>query len=130
MIEESSRTIQQGAGELPQEEVEKGSAKVQYPAKRKVTQTILKEQEIPTIQVCETKADINKMDEKDFQALGFDQLTSRKIVQTREQEGSFRSVQDLSRVQGIPTNLLNNLEKDLGVGTAQAQEEGILQEQE
>ncbi|MFP5387502.1 MAG: ComEA family DNA-binding protein [Bacteriovoracia bacterium] len=123
VIEESSRTIQQKPAELPQKEVEKGSANVEYTAKRKVTQTILKEQEIPTIQICESKADINQMDAKDFQALGFDQQTAQKIVQTREQQGSFRSVQDLSQIQGVSSNLLNNLQQDLGVGRAQAQEE-------
>ncbi|MFP5387503.1 MAG: ComEA family DNA-binding protein [Bacteriovoracia bacterium] len=123
VIETESRVIDQESAELPDKQRQEGKEEVQYQAKKKITQTLLKEEKIPTIQVCETKANINEMDAQDFQALGFDKNTAQKIVQQRQERGAFKSVEDLSKIQGVSPEQFSTLKPDLSVGGAQAQEE-------
>ncbi len=123
VIKRDSKTLSQQPGRINETEVKRGSTDVEYQTKRRVTQTLLKEEQIPTIQVCETKANINEMDKKDFQALGFDQSTSEKIVQQREEKGQFASVDELSQIPGVSQDSLAKVRDDLGVNTKQAQEE-------
>lgn len=123
VIKRDSKTISQQPGSIDKKEVNRGSTDVEYQTKRQVTQTLLQQEEIPTIQVCETKANINEMDQNDFQALGFDKNTSEKIVQQREQKGQFSSVEELSQIEGVSQDSLAKVRNDLGVNEKQAQEE-------
>lgn len=123
VIQRDSETLSQQPGRINETEIKRGSTDVEYQTKRRITQTLLKEEQIPTIQVCETKANINEMDKKDFQALGFDKNTSEKIVQQREEKGQFASVDELSRIQGVSQDNLSQIRDDLGVNQKQAQEE-------
>lgn len=123
VIDRDSKTLSQEAGDISEREVNRGSTDVEYQTKRQVTKTLLQQEEIPTIQVCETKANINEMDQKDFQALGFDQNTAERIVQQREQQGQFSSVDELAQIQGLSQDALAKVRDDLGVNMKQAQEE-------
>jgi DNA uptake protein ComE-like DNA-binding protein len=123
VIERDATVIDQQPGQLQEREVERGSKDVEYTTKRRVTETVLREQNIPTIQICETKADINAMDQAAFRALGFDQQTAQRIVQAREQRGRFNSVDELGQVQGVPSGTLSQVRGDLGVAPRQAEEE-------
>lgn len=62
------------------------------------------------------------MDKEDFRAVGFDQQTAQRIVQTREQQGQFSSVDELSQISGA-SDTLSQIRNDLGVVERQAQEE-------
>lgn len=55
MIDSQSTVIDQQPAELQEKEVEEGTTDVQYQATRQVTETVLREQEIPTVQVCNSK---------------------------------------------------------------------------
>lgn len=122
VIDSQSTVIDQQPAELQEKEVEEGTTDVQYQATRQVTETVLREQEIPTVQVCNSKANINEMDKEDFRAVGFDQQTAQRIVQTREQQGQFSSVDELSQISGA-SDTLSQIRNDLGVVERQAQEE-------
>lgn len=122
VIDSRSTVIDQQPAELQEKEVEEGTTDVQYQTTRQVTETVLREQEIPTVQVCNSKANINEMDKEDFRAVGFDQQTAERIVQTREQKGQFSSVDELSQVSGA-SDTLSQIRNDLGVVERQAQEE-------
>jgi len=121
VVDRSAESVMQEPAELDDQVAEKGSTEVEYTTKRQVTETVLKERDIPTIQICETKANINEMDKDDFTALGFDPDAADKIVKAREQKGSFSSVDDLSQIEGVPAGTIGQLRNDLGV--MQAQEE-------
>lgn len=123
VIDSQSTVVDREAADLKEREVEEGSTQVEYKTKQQITETVLREQEIPTIQVCRSKANINEMDKEDFRALGFDQQAAERIVQTREQRGQFRSVEELSQIQGVSQDLLSRVQDDLGIIERQAQEE-------
>lgn len=122
VINSEATTYQQKPAELQDVQRRQGSEEVEYTTKRQVTQTLLHEAKIPTIQTCESKADINRMKSEDFQAIGFDQNAAQKIIQARDQQGNFQSVDDLSRVQGISQDTFAQVKQDLGVQQKQAQE--------
>ena len=122
VIDSRTTIIDQQPAQIQEQEVEEGTTDVQYQTTREVTETVLREQEIPTVQVCNSKANINEMDKEDFRAVGFDQQTAERIVQTREQKGQFSSVDELSQVSGA-SDTLSQIRNDLGVVERQAQEE-------
>ncbi len=122
VIDSRTTIIEQRPAELQEQEVEEGTTDVQYQTTREVTETVLREQEIPTVQVCNSKANINEMDKEDFRAVGFDQQTAERIVQTREQKGQFSSVDELAQISGA-SDTLSQIRNDLGVVERQAQEE-------
>lgn len=123
VIERDSTVIDREAADLQERQVEEGTEQVEYTTKKQITETVLREQEIPTVQICQTKANINEMDKEDFMALGFDQQAAERIVQTRQQRGQFQSVEELSQIQGVSQNALSRVQGDLGVVERQAQEE-------
>lgn len=123
VIDRSSQRIDKTPAKVNETEIRRGSTDVEYTTKRQITQTLLNKEQIPTIEVCQSKADINRMQAKDFKALGFDMNTAERIVQQRQQKGSFKSVEDLSQIQGVSQETLTQVKQDLGVGRAQAQEE-------
>jgi DNA uptake protein ComE-like DNA-binding protein len=123
VIDRQSTVVDREAADLQERQVEEGTEQVEYKTKQQVTETVLREQEIPTVQICRTKANINEMDKEDFQALGFDQQAADKIVQTREQRGQFQSVEELSQIQGVSPDSFSRVQGDLGVVERQAQEE-------
>lgn len=123
VLDRDSKIIDRNAGNFKTtKEIDRGATDVQYKAQRKITQTLLKEEQIPTVQFCETKANINAMKAEDFKALGFDQKTAQAIIQKREQQGAFKSVDDLSQIQGVSGTMLNQVRTSLGVASQQAQE--------
>jgi DNA uptake protein ComE-like DNA-binding protein len=125
VIDSSSKVIERTPAEMQAEQqIEKGSEDVQYTTKRQVTETVQKEQEIPTIEKTQTKANINEMDVADFVALGFDQRAAQQIVQTRDQRGgNFNSVDELMQINGVSKDTFNRVRNNLGVAPQQAQEE-------
>jgi DNA uptake protein ComE-like DNA-binding protein len=123
VIERDSTTLHQQPADVQEMEVEKGSADVEYTTKRQVTETVLQEQSIPTVKICQSKADINEMDKDNFRALGFDKNAADRIVQAREQRGRFNSVDELGQIQGVSQDTLANVKDNLGVAPRQAQEE-------
>lgn len=125
VIDSSTTVIDREAPELEaQREVERGSTDVQYETTRQVTETVQKEQDLPTVKTTTAKLNINEMNVQDFLALGFDKQAAERIVQTREQRGgSFSSVDELSQIQGVSMDALNKVRGDLGVAPRQAQEE-------
>lgn len=122
VIRETTQVVDQTPAQLDNTVVRESEEEVEYRTQREVTKTILHKENIPTVQTCRTKADINKMDKGDFQALGFDPQAADRIVQQREQQGQFRSVEDLSRIQGVSPDAFSQVRNDLAVGR-QAQEE-------
>src|SRR5687768_14901697 len=66
--------------------------------KRQVTVT--EKSDIPTLRVNEVKADINRMEEKHFVALGYPEDVAKNIVEYRDDHGAFKSIDDLRKVDG------------------------------
>jgi DNA uptake protein ComE-like DNA-binding protein len=123
VIERSSRVIEQGPADVQEQTYEKGSEDVEYTTKREVTETIQREQEIPTVETTQKQADINEMEVRDFRALGFDQQSAQRIVETREQRGRFNSVDELQKIEGVSSETFNRVRDSLGVAPRQAEEE-------
>ncbi|HXH74709.1 MAG TPA: helix-hairpin-helix domain-containing protein [Bacteriovoracaceae bacterium] len=115
VIDSKTESVKHEAGKLNDKDVKQGSANVEYKTKEKVTKTIQKQAQIPTVQICQTKADINGMKLEDFQALGFDRGSAEKIIQQRAQKGQFASVDELSKVEGLSQSTYNRLKDQLGV---------------
>lgn len=122
VIKETTKVVGQSPAQFDNTITREGEAEVEYRSQRQFTETVLHEANIPTVQTCRTKADINQMEKKDFQALGFAPQAAERIVQQREQQGQFRSVDELSRIQGVSPDEFSQVRNDLAVGK-QAQEE-------
>lgn len=129
VIDREAQTTQITPATVQEREVERGSKDVEYTTQRQVTETLLKQEQIPTIQICRTKADINRMDAQDFIAVGFNKQEADLIVRQRQQSGQFQSVQDLNSIQGVSQQTVSSVQNDLGVGQRQAQEATGQQEQ-
>jgi hypothetical protein len=123
VIDSSSRVIEQEPANVQEQTVETGSEDVEYTTKRQVTETVQREQEIPTVERTQKQADINEMEVQDFRALGFDQQSAQRIVETREQKGRFDSVDELQQIEGVSSETLNRIRGNLGVVPRQAEEE-------
>lgn len=113
VVEKDTDVIEQEAGKIGGTSVEKGETSVKIKERQRVTRTLIEKEQIPTAKICEERADINRMNEKDFSALGFDQKTAKQIIQTRKQKGGFQSVDELAQVQGIDQSKLQELEPNL-----------------
>ncbi len=89
-----------------------GSARVE--TEREVTQVQKGTAEIPTIRIEEIKADLNRMDEDDFVAIGFPEDVAENIVAYREDRGNFTSVEQLRAVPGMDLELYDQFKDRLG----------------
>lgn len=113
MIDESIEPV--GGTEVGGTATREGQTEVQ--AERRVLEREIVEYQIPTVEMCEQRVDINEMEAKHFQALGISQSSAQQIVQYREQNGPFNSVSELQNVPGIDSQALSKLQSMAGVGS-------------
>jgi competence protein ComEA len=93
---------------------DKGSESVEV--RKQTTRVETEKESIPTVEEKHVRADINRMDLNDFVALGVPQDTARSIVQFRDKNGKFRSLEDLRRVPGVSEGWLSQYRDRLAVG--------------
>ena len=94
------------------------SGEVQVRGRREIVEgrTEKVKEDIPTVIVGQRKADLNRMDEKDFRALGLNQKAAKNAVQFRkDNNGHFGSVEDLARVPGMDQDWLAQYRDKLAV---------------
>lgn len=117
---QSSQAQQQQSQQqmLGEQNVSAGTAQIQR--QKKVVSTVIVKEKIPTVKESTIRADINRMDAKQFTAIGFPSDVSQSIVQYRDRNGPFRSVNDLSNVDGVSRSLLDRFDGSLGVDQSQA----------
>lgn len=109
----------QGQGTmLGEQNVSSGTAQIQR--QKKVVSTVIVKEKIPTVKESTIRADINRMDAKQFTAIGFPSDVSQSIVQYRDRNGPFRSVNDLANVDGVSQSMLDKYDGSLGVSQAAA----------
>ncbi len=76
--------------------------------------TVQETSEIPAVRTSSMKADLNRMNERQFVAFGFSEDIAKNIVEYREEKGNFKSVQDLKKVEGMDDNTYNRFKDQLG----------------
>ena len=64
-------------------------------------------EKVPTVVEGQQKLDINRMSKDDFFALGLDKGTAERIIERRDQRGSFASINDLNGIEGVSADWLN-----------------------
>ncbi|MEO5968540.1 MAG: helix-hairpin-helix domain-containing protein [Bdellovibrionia bacterium] len=80
---------------------------------------------IPTIVVGEKKADLNRMEFKDFRALGMTEETARNVVDYRKSHNNrFTSVEELKQVPGIDLEWFARNQNKIGISNQAAGETG------
>ena len=84
-------------------------------ARKRVLETTIAEYEIPTVRICEEKADLNEMNAQHFSALGISPGVAERIVQFRDQRGRITAVSQLREVQGVDDSTLRSLEQQVAV---------------
>ncbi len=119
VVSESSVIVEDTPPVIGERTVSEGEASV--PVRKKVTRTVVEQAQIPTVNICEQKADVNRMDVDHFVALGFSREAAEKIVSEREDRGPFSSVPELAEIEGVDSGLLSQLEPELGFSGVQQQ---------
>jgi len=81
---------------------------------------------IPTVVTGQEMADINRMEEEDFHALGLAESIAEKIVDFRDKQPDdrFTSVDQLKQVPGMDLNWLSQQQGKLGVSNESAGKAG------
>lgn len=79
------------------------------------TETETKSRDLPGIEEVKIKADINRMKAEDFMALGLPKESAENIIDYREEQGSFRSVDELKQVPGLDHAWVDQNRTKLGV---------------
>jgi competence protein ComEA len=72
---------------------------------------------VPTVENKMVKADINRMGKDDFVALGMSKQNAENIVNYRDKNGNFKSVDDLRRVPGVDQAWLEKNRDKLSLST-------------
>jgi DNA uptake protein ComE-like DNA-binding protein len=103
---------------LGEQNVSTGTAQIQR--QKKVVSTVIVKDKIPTVKESTIRADINRMDAKQFTAIGFPRDIAQNIVQYRDRNGPFHSVNELSNVEGVSRSMLDRFDGSLGVDQSQA----------
>jgi DNA uptake protein ComE-like DNA-binding protein len=114
----SAQTSQSQQQLLGEQNVSAGTAQIQR--QKKVVSTVIVKEKIPTVKESTIRADINRMDAKQFAAIGFPRDVAQNIVQYRDRNGPFHSVNDLSNVDGVSRSMLDRFDGALGVDQSQA----------
>lgn len=114
-------TPTQEEANIGQTEVEQGEADVAV--RRRVVTTELEQLQVPTVQVCQEYADLNRMEARHFVALGVPQESADRIIQYREQQGQFQSEDQLSQIQGLDQNAISKIQEVAEVNPEQAQQQ-------
>jgi DNA uptake protein ComE-like DNA-binding protein len=117
-----SKEVQPGQPGVGGTEVKRGETEVQGQREVVTKRTEPLKEEVPTVAKGQEKLDVNRMDAKDFVALGLNQDTADRIVKYRDDHGPFRSINDLSAVQGIDQNWLNQYRDRLAFVSPENQE--------
>jgi competence ComEA-like helix-hairpin-helix protein len=104
---------------LGEEHVSPGTAQIQR--EKKVVSTVIVKEKIPTVKEQTIRADINRMNAKQFAAIGFPTDVAQNIVQYRDRNGSFHNINDLANVDGVTQSMLDKFDGTLGVDQGQAQ---------
>jgi DNA uptake protein ComE-like DNA-binding protein len=79
---------------------------------------------IPTIRSSREVADINRMEASHFEALGFSRAEAAEIIRVRQERGGFRSVDDISSIEGLNRDQFERVKPRLGVGPRAARSTG------
>ncbi len=105
--QEISREVTPGQSDLGGTAVEKGEKEVEAQREVVTKRTETLSEDVPTVTTGQQKLDLNRMDTEDFVVLGLDQSVAQRIVDYREKNGPFKSIDELSNIQGIDQNWLN-----------------------
>lgn len=108
-------------------EVEEGEEEVTV--RRRVVVRQMEELQIPTVRICEEYADLNEANVEQLVALGVPQNAAQSIVQYREEQGPFTSMDQLRQVQGIDQNTLAQIRGVANVRPQNGQQQQQQQEQ-
>lgn len=100
-------------------ETRRSTSETPVAVQRQVTRTITSQSEIPTVRTTTVRADINRMEQKHFVAIGFPQDVAKNIVEYRDDKGGFQSVNDLKKVEGVSDGLFNRMQGRLGASGKQ-----------
>lgn len=115
---ESARSGQQSSGQLGEVESSEGSTDVSRTREVIRRETVRESEDIPTVSKRQVGADINRMDAKDFMAMGLNRDDAERVVQYREQFGRFRSVDSMKRVPGMDMAWLEKNREKLAASRA------------
>ena len=108
-----TREVYQQPGEIGKVESGKGSAEVQ--TRKEVIKTETGKATIPTVEEKHVKADINRMNDKDFEQMGMPRESAESVIRYRHEHGNFASVDELRNVPGLSTHWLNQMSSKLAV---------------
>lgn len=111
----STQEVVEAPGTVGKTEQETGSATIEGTKKTITTETDKVKESIPTIGTTQHRADINRMDEDDFVALGLSKEQAGKVTDYREKNGDFKSIDDLRKVPGISTSWFNKMKGQLAI---------------
>jgi DNA uptake protein ComE-like DNA-binding protein len=103
---------------LGEQSTAQGTAQIQR--QKKVVSTVIVKEKIPTVKETTIRADINRMDAKQFTAIGFPSDVSQSIIQYRDRNGPFHSVNELTNVEGVSQSLVDKFDGSLGVNPSLA----------
>lgn len=107
-------------------DVEEGEAEVSV--RRRVVVRQMEEMDLPTVKICEEYADLNELGADQLAALGVTQSAAQAIVQYREENGAFASLNQLTQVEGVDSNVLGTLRDAVAVTPQEKGQRGNGQE--
>ena len=122
VIEEKYTRESQNLGEVAEQ-----TGKEEVRGRREIIQerTEQVKEDIPTIVVGEKKADLNRMELKDFRALGMSEETAKNVIDYRKNHNNrFSSVDELKQVPGIDHDWLTRNQNKIGISNQAAGEVG------
>lgn len=102
--------------ELNKNEIHKGEGEVRV--QKEVTRSITSEESVPTVVEGERKLDINRMEADDFVAIGLSREVAKNIVEYRDKQNGFKSIDELNQVPGMNASMFGNLRNKLGLSPA------------
>lgn len=82
---------------------------------KQVTRTVEVEENVPTITTVSEKVDLNRADQSDLVAIGVPSDVAQSIIQYREEQGRFTSVDQLSEIEGMTPDLMSSIEPQVGI---------------
>lgn len=94
----------------------KASGETAVTTEHQVTQTVRTKTKVPTVRSSTVKADINRMDANQFYVIGFPKEVAENAVKYRQENGPYKTVDDLKKVDGMNDDLFGKLQSKVGVG--------------
>lgn len=113
--QEAQQMGQQVGTPLGETQVNAGESTIQ--TQKQVTRTITSQSELPTIRSSTVKGDLNRMSPSNLESLGLSHEQASNVVQYRDDQGGFKSTEELKNVPGMTDNMFNKLKEKVAVKT-------------